>query len=211
MSTLEISSLTGIAHDQILRRVKKMINELGLDGLVESSYINSQNKKQPMFELDEHQTMYILIDCNPELKMKVVTEFNTRRNPVMTPLETAKALVLSLEREEKHLATIALMQPAVEIVRNIVESDGLLGLSEVAKQLNMKPQTMNQWLQCSNVLDKKNVAYQRYVDNGYFSIKLTRIDSIGKINSTTKVTPKGLVWLTKKINELRRMLESHEE
>ena len=55
MTSLEVAEITGKKHDQVLRDIRDEFNKLGKEIgqhiFVASYYVNSQNKKQPMFEL----------------------------------------------------------------------------------------------------------------------------------------------------------------
>ena len=55
MTSLEVAEITGKKHKNIIRDIKDETDKLGVEigrNIFEPSYyINSQNKKQPMFEL----------------------------------------------------------------------------------------------------------------------------------------------------------------
>ena len=63
MSSLEIAEVTGKEHAHVMRDIRNQFIELDIDGqsIFGDSYINAQNKKQPMFSLDEEQTMILAI------------------------------------------------------------------------------------------------------------------------------------------------------
>ena len=50
-SSLDISSVFEKPHDEVLRKIRTF-SERGLRNFTESSYLNAQNKQQPMFEMN---------------------------------------------------------------------------------------------------------------------------------------------------------------
>ena len=50
------------------------------------------------------------------------------------------------------------------------------------------------------ILMSNNVPYQRYVTQGYFEV--TEKDTPVGIKAVTRITGKGQVWLTKKLNKM---------
>lgn len=73
MSSREIAELTGKDHGHVMRDIRNMLLELNSDtsGLSRfgSSYINSQNKEQPCFELPKDETLCLMagydMTCEP--------------------------------------------------------------------------------------------------------------------------------------------------
>ena len=76
MTSREIAELTGKRHDNVMRDIREMLEELEL-GLLsfEESYLNSQNKKQPMFALPKDLTLTLVLGYSIELRHKIVTRW----------------------------------------------------------------------------------------------------------------------------------------
>ena len=54
MTSVEIAKLTGKEHKNVLRDIRDMFDELEIGRLkFEQSYLNEQNKPQPMFVLSQ--------------------------------------------------------------------------------------------------------------------------------------------------------------
>lgn len=80
MSSLEIAEITGKRHDRVLKDARKMLEELGLTGVVktdvssfvETSYQNRQNKAQPMVILDKELTFTLITGYSVKLRHLIV-------------------------------------------------------------------------------------------------------------------------------------------
>lgn len=80
MSSLEIAEITGKRHDRILKDVRKMLEDLGLIGVVktdassfvETSYQNSQSKAQPMVILDKELTFTLITGYSVKLRHLII-------------------------------------------------------------------------------------------------------------------------------------------
>jgi len=60
MSSLQIAEVCKKEHRNVLAFIRQAIDDLGLLGFQQSSYINTQNKEQPCYELDEEKSTYIV-------------------------------------------------------------------------------------------------------------------------------------------------------
>jgi len=74
MTSLEIADYTGKDHDNILRDIRKMFEQLGRGVLsFEASYRNSQNKAQPMFILPKDLTLTLVSGYSVPMRHAIVT------------------------------------------------------------------------------------------------------------------------------------------
>ena len=89
-------------------------------------------------------------------------------------------------------------QPKIEFHDQVGDSTGLLNMGETAKTLNLGygRNTLIRNLRSMKIFFKLE-PYQRYLDQGYFEVKTTTNN--GFINKQTFTTPKGLIWLRKKL------------
>lgn len=75
MSSLEIAELTGKEHSHVMRDIRSMLVELyGEGGLSKfgSSYINSQNKEQPCFDLPKRETLILISGYRIDIRAKII-------------------------------------------------------------------------------------------------------------------------------------------
>lgn len=106
MTSLEVAEITGKRHDQVLRDIRDEFNKLGKEIgqhiFVVSYYVNSQNKQQPMFELNLDGIMQLGARYNAEIRYKLIQIAKEKLQPKQY---TTKELLLmqleSIERIEK--------------------------------------------------------------------------------------------------------------
>lgn len=89
------------------------------------------------------------------------------------------------------------LEPKAEIFEHISNAENLLTLNDAAKSLGIGRNTLMQNLRNQSVLRANNTPYQKYIDSGYFEVKVKPI-KIGDSDTNyiqTFVTGKGLTWL----------------
>lgn len=72
----------------------------------------------------------------------------------------------------------------------------------VAKALGTGRKKLFEWMRDREILQRNNVPYQRYIDQGYFRVKEKPL-SVGESNvnySQTFITAKGEAWLSKMLS-----------
>ena len=137
-------------------------------------------RKHGVYAVDE------LLD-NPELAIKAFTALKEER-------EKNKALQADNER----------MKPKEEFFDAVADSKTAISMNEVAKVLSIKGYGRNnlfEFLRSHNILDRFNVPYQKYVDNGWFRVIEQHYQKNGEPVVTTKtlVYQKGVDGIRKKI------------
>lgn len=91
MSSLDIAKLTGKEHRNVLRDIRTMLEELEI-GLLkfEQSYLNAQNKPQPMFALPEEECMILVSGYSTKLRQIIVKEWMALKNAAPAPAPTIR-------------------------------------------------------------------------------------------------------------------------
>ena len=120
---------------------------------------------------------------------------------VANALVVAHNIILQKERQ------IEEMKPKAEFFDAVADSKTAISMNEVAKVLNIKGYGRNnlfEFLRENKVLDRWNVPYQRYVDNGWFRV----IEQHYQKNGEPIVTTKTLVY-QKGVDGIRKMIERY--
>jgi phage antirepressor YoqD-like protein len=115
------------------------------------------------------------------------------------PQTMAEALRLAAELQEK----IEADKPKIELYNQCMDAKNGLTMLEAAKALNIKSIGRNKLfeiLRNEKILmsdTNKNLPYQQYINQGYFTTVIEPINDDGKIKDVTTaiVTPKGLEYI----------------
>ena len=124
----------------------------------------------------------------------------------MTPEQiVANALIVAQNIISQKDRKIEEMKPKAEFFDAVADSKTAISMNEVAKVLNIKGYGRNklfEYLRDNKVLDRWNVPYQKYVDNGWFRV----IEQHYQKNGEPIVTTKTLVY-QKGVDGIRKMIE----
>ena len=124
----------------------------------------------------------------------------------MTPEQiVANALIVAQNIILQKDKQIEEMKPKADFFYAVADSKTAISMNEVAKVRNIKGYGRNnlfEFLRGNNVLDRWNVPYQRYVDNGWFRV----IEQHYQKNGEPIVTTKTLVY-QKGVDGIRKMIE----
>lgn len=154
---------------------------------VQRQLINAYFKKPTLPDLNNSEVLQKLLLAQCEQNLTAKAEIKR--------LETA------VEEKEEQLQIAA---PRIQFAQDVTDSTNLLSVKEAAKLLRWGQNKLFAALRGMKILQWNNEPYQRFIDSGYFKVKLgTRPGSNGEpiTYSTTKITGKGLCWLHKTLQE----------
>ena len=119
----------------------------------------------------------------------------------------ARALKMADKTIDGLKAKLLEMKPKADFFDAVADSKTAISMNEVAKVLNIKGYGRNnlfEFLRENKVLDRWNVPYQRYVDNGWFRVIEQHYQKNGEPIVTTKtlVYQKGVDGIRKMINQM---------
>ena len=132
------------------------------------------------------------------------------------PQTYAEALRLAADLSDKAEALTAQveeMKPSVAALERLTEADGTFCFRDAAKQLNLNPKNLAEWLSANNWAYKNGstkspwIAYQSRIDAGLMMHKTTETksaDGITTIRSQARITAKGLTTISKTIEKANR-------
>ena len=183
----------------------KVIDRLGREQ--EATFINESNLYKVIFQSRkpsaERFTDWVTDEVIPSIRKNggyiANQEQMTPEQIVANALVVAHNIILQKERQ------IEEMKPKAEFFDAVADSKTAISMNEVAKVLNIKGYGRNnlfEFLRENKVLDRWNVPYQRYVDNGWFRV----IEQHYQKNGEPIVTTKTLVY-QKGVDGIRKMIE----
>ena len=75
MTSLRIAEITGKEHKNILRDIRKMELEIGKLKFEPTDFIDSQGKKQPMYILDESESLTLASGYNVKMRKAIIDDW----------------------------------------------------------------------------------------------------------------------------------------
>lgn len=111
-----------------------------------------------------------------------------------------------IEQQKLELTTA---KPKVQFYDQVRESEHTLSMNDAAKLLGIKGLGRNklfEQLRSRGVLDDTNVPYQRFLNSGHFEVieKPYEYNGMVGITKVTRVTQKGLQWMSKEFSKINR-------
>ena len=215
ISSREIAELTGKRHDHVLRDcdvLNENYEKIGFPRIGEGYYThkNTGNQKHREYLLTKIQTLDLMTGYKVDLRIKVNRrweELEKQQTETKLPqnyIAALEALLISEKEKLKLQEENKLMLPKAEFYDDVVDSDSLIDMKEVAKVLNFKGIGRNklfEFLRNKSVLMHDNLPYQNYVDSGYFKVIEVKWfnpqKSLHQITLKTMVYQKGLEFISK--------------
>ena len=170
-------------------------------------------KKFNTLAKQELQDYELSVDMAKEICMVQKNENARKVRQYLIDLEKAwntpeQVMARALKLADKTIASLSQqvleMKPKAEFFDTVAESKTAISMNEVAKVLNVKGYGRNnlfEFLRENKILDRWNVPYQRYVDNGWFRV----IEQHYQKNGEPVVTTKTLVY-QKGVDGIRKMI-----
>ena len=170
MSSKEIAELCNKNHADVMRDIRNIEEQLGQSIFEQSSYINSQNKEQPMYLLNKENTLLLVSGYSVHLRLKIIKrlqeiEDNIKPKTPQTYLEALKELVIITEEKER-------LQSLNNALMHVVKT---YTTGEIAKEIGFKSASqLNKLLHNKGIQYKQNgtwLLYSKYADMGLVEIK----------------------------------------
>lgn len=190
--------------------VKQRLSEKGIHnadtptkgGMQNMVFINEANLYKVIFQSRkpsaERFTDWVTSEVLPSIR-----KYGTYCLP-RTYKEALAQLLIEVDKNEKLELENKEMKPKADFFDAVADSKTAISMNEVAKVLNIKGYGRNnlfEFLRENKVLDRWNVPYQKYVDNGWFRV----IEQHYQKNGEPIVTTKTLVY-QKGVDSIRRMI-----
>lgn len=215
MSSREIAELTGKEHKNVIRDIRAMLADLG-DGSNLSHVEETKDSRGYTSEisLPKDLTLTLVAGYNVKLRKRIIDRWlELESQPAaLIPQTLPEALRLAAEaiEERDRLAVenqakaeaLALAAPKVEAFDRIAADNKALTVTQAAKVLSVKRETLTNWLSANGWMYRQNgswVAYQQHIQNGRLLYKEARYtdENTGQevYRPYCHITPKGLAKL----------------
>ncbi|WP_375693417.1 MULTISPECIES: Rha family transcriptional regulator [unclassified Bartonella] len=234
MSSREIAELCGKQHKHVIRDIKQMLEELNAPkfgvvnfsepkfGLAKflSNYIDEQGKSRPCYNLPKRECLILVSGYSTALRAKIIDRWQELEkqiaapqvdlaNALENPLTIKQLLLESINQLEDLRNEVSTLKPKAEALEGLKRSDGLFGLIEAAKMLEVRPKDLTDYLRKHDWVYRRApgaplLPYQDKIKKGFMdcpAITIQRPDGTEKVLPSTKITSRGLACLREQIHE----------
>lgn len=118
MSSLEIAELMEKQHAHVLRDIRELIDQeaIGLSSFGESSYINEQNKNQPMYTIDFEASMVLITGYDATRRAAVIKRWMALERGEAVPALTANSALDAMVSQVIQMVIPAVISQATAAV-----------------------------------------------------------------------------------------------
>ena len=203
-----------LQHYDFLKIVRdEFEEEIGVGNISESSYLNSQNKQQPMYILNLAQSRQVLVRESKFVRKAVIAYIDKLENKLLNQLpqdypSALRALADKAEETQKLMLEnkikdqqIAELQPKATYYDLVLQCKDLLSTTMIAKDYGMSATALNKKLAGMGVQFNQSgvwFLYSKFQDKGYTSTKTHPYSkSDGTVGSKSHMywTQKGRLFL----------------
>lgn len=206
-----------LEHSKLLRTIRdEFEEEIGQAKIGESSYINTQNKEQPMFVLTLPQAKQVLVRESKFVRKAVIHYIEELENKIkeqqlqLSQVEKLRLQLFSDNKFEVVEAHRQLMElekapliekieqdkPKIEAYDTYMNADGTYTVTNACKMLELNRNDVFKWLRDKEYIYKnKTEATAKGVNKGYFKMV------IKAGYSTLVITPQGIEFIRKNFKE----------
>ena len=204
-----VSDVFNKQHRHVLESIRNLEKDVPnfRQMFFESTMPDSYGREQKVYFMDRDGFTLLAMGFTGSEAMKWYIEaFNSLEKAWNTPEQVmARALKLADKTISGLKTQLLEMKPKADFFDAVADSKTAISMNEVAKVLNIKGYGRNnlfEFLRENKVLDRWNVPYQKYVDNGWFRV----IEQHYQKNGEPIVTTKTLVY-QKGVDGIRKMIE----
>ena len=205
-SLLDVCKVLGLTNTgEVVRRLKGdgVISNDGVDSLGRKtvlSFINESNLYKVIFQSRKTQaqefTEWVTSEVLPSIR---------EHGAYMTPdvleesINNPDYMIGLLNELKKNQKQIKEQAPKVQMAEELLMATDCIGVGSFAKTNGTGRTRLFRLLKEKKIVDPHCVAYQRYVDQGYFKVK----ESVkyGRTYVVSLITPKGQEWLLKTLRK----------
>ncbi|MCL6230195.1 Rha family transcriptional regulator [Bartonella bilalgolemii] len=219
MSSIEIAELCDKRHDNVMRDIKKTLEELNALKFEEvdfiGTYVDAKGENRPCYHLPKRECLILVSGYSTALRAKIIDRWQELERQATTPqidYSSPEAMIGFLTHLQSQIEqkdhVIAELTPKAEALEGLKRSDGLFGLIEAAKMLEVRPKELTDYLRKNDWVYRRApsgplLPYQDKIKKGFMdcpAITIQRPDGTDKILPSTKITPKGLACLREQIH-----------
>ncbi|ENN95365.1 phage regulatory protein/antirepressor Ant [Bartonella vinsonii] len=216
MSSIEIAEVCSKQHKNVMRDIKQIFSELKFEpAKFLSSYIDEQGKTRPCYNLPKRECLILVSGYSTALRAKIIDCWQELERQIAAPqidYSSPQAMIGFLNHLQNQIEqkdhVIAELEPKAKALEGLKRSDGLFGLIEAAKMLEVRPKDLTDYLRKHDWVYRRApgaplLPYQDKIKKGFMdcpAITIQRPDGTEKVLPSTKITSRGLACLREQIH-----------
>ena len=242
----EVAEMVGKQHNELLKDIRRYAEQLGegkipqSDFFTESTYVNSQNKKMPCYQVTKKGCEFIAHKLTgvkgTEFTAKYINRFHEMEDAIKAHIPTgnelialavveAQKLLAQKEEEIKQLEdsvqqmdkVITELTPKADYADRILSSNDCMTVTQIAQDYGLSAVSFNRILSRAGIQRKVGeqwILYAEYQGKGYVQNKTYDYE---KANGTTGTklstvwTQKGILFLYNRLKEIGVVPEMEKE
>ena len=242
----EVAEMVGKQHNELLKDIRRYAEQLGegkipqSDFFTESTYVNSQNKKMPCYQVTKKGCEFIAHKLTgvkgTEFTAKYINRFHEMEDAIKAHIPTgnelialavveAQKLLAQKEEEIKQLEdsvqqmdkVITELTPKADYADRILSSNDCMTVTQIAQDYGLSAVSFNRILSRAGIQRKVGeqwILYAEYQGKGYVQNKTYDYE---KSNGTTGTklstvwTQKGRLFLYNRLKEIGVVPEMEKE
>jgi phage regulator Rha-like protein len=142
MSSLEIAKLTEKAHNDVLKDIRRILEEVGIGaGEFSRTYLTEQNKEMPCFHLPRRECDLIIAGYSAKYRLAIIDRWQELEAKFKTPQTFIEAMQLAtqtlIENEALKVEVLALTDQRDDLQVELDQSMEWLSIKKVAAYNNL--------------------------------------------------------------------------
>ena len=242
----EVAEMVGKQHNELLKDIRRYAEQLGegkipqSDFFTESTYVNSQNKKMPCYQVTKKGCEFIAHKLTgvkgTEFTAKYINRFHEMEDAIKEHIPTgnelialavveAQKLLAQKEEEIKQLEdsvqqmdkVITELTPKADYADRILSSNDCMTVTQIAQDYGLSAVSFNRILSRAGIQRKVGeqwILYAEYQGKGYVQNKTYDYDKANGSTGTklsTVWTQKGRLFLYNRLKEIGVVPEMEKE
>lgn len=216
MSSLLIAEITGKDHSHVMRDIRNVLEEAGIDeSKFGGIYLDAYKREKPCYLLPRRECDLVISGYSVKYRLAIIDRWHALEGQqtlrIPTHIEALRIAADALEQVEEQKQLLAIAAPKVDAYDRLEDADGSMTITDSAKVLQIKPSDLFNYLKAATWIYKRPmcsayVAYQKRLDQGWLTEKTRQVeqgDGTFRISAQVRITPTGITKLAKIINASR--------
>ena len=211
MSSREIAELCEKEHFHVKRDCEVVFRGLNLDASkFGCTYLDSMNREQTEYLLDEELTMTLVTGYNIILRNRVIKRWKELEDKASKPVELSRMeliqLALAAEQENQALKDhVAVLEPKAQVMDVIADTVNTYSIRDSAKTIGIQESKLidfmlkKRWVFRENSRHRRLCAYAQRVEQKVMVNKVSQVIACvegDKVYTQARITAFGLTRLT---------------